>query len=122
MLIKVIKFIENTIGKLIIQGCIKETAYLPHCYNPITIAKKNLHLQFPYFKYEDIKVVKNHLKKDFFFTAFDLKSVYHHISIHQSESIQVFLGHTKEEKQTFTIWFARVIATYTKRMKPLLQN
>ena len=68
------------------------------CCNPLTVAERgdklrlvidlrhvNDNLDLPKFKYEDLRVARQHLEKDFFFTTFDLKSGYHRISIHEED-------------------------------------
>ena len=86
------EFVETAKEELLKQNCIKELECMPFCCNPLTVAERgdklrlvidlrhvNDNLDFPKFKYEDLRVARQHFEKDFFFTTFDLKSGYHHI-------------------------------------------
>ena len=93
------RFVEESINKLLLEGCIEEVKEMPYCSNPLTVAgggeKKlrlvldlrhvNVNLTFPKFKYENLKVASQHLQKDYNFITFDLKSGYHHIDIHPDD-------------------------------------
>ena len=80
------KFVEKSIQELLLQGCIEEVQEIPHCCNPLTVAEGNKlrlvldlrhvnkSLDYPKFKYENLKVASEHLEKDYFLTTFDLKS------------------------------------------------
>ena len=70
---------------------------MPYCCNPLTVAggKKlrlvldlrhvNEHIQKRKFRYGNLKTLAKIIEKGYFLATFDLKSGYHHISIHEDD-------------------------------------
>ena len=87
------EFVEETISKLLADGCIKEVTQIPHNVNPLTVAEGsklrlvldlrevNPFVNVKPVKYEDLRTLAQLLEKDDYFASFDLKSGYHHIAI-----------------------------------------
>ena len=132
---------ESSIETLLREGCIKEVTEIPYCCNPLTVAegKKlrlvldlrhvNEYLDFPKFKYENLKVAAKHLQKDNYFCTFDLKSGYHHIDIHPDD--QKYLGFSWTFEDGTTRYFQFVVLpfglasacyVFTKVTKPLVKK
>lgn len=86
-------------------------------------------IEFPKFKYEDLKVASQHLEKDFYFSTFDLKSGYHHISIQEQD--RTFLGFSWTYGNGLTKFYqflvlpfglASACYVFTKVLKPLIKK
>ena len=89
------KFAEKAIEDLLQKGAIREVFEKPYCTNPLTVSEKNSKLRLVLdlrhvnkfvkhvkFKYEDLRTLSEMFSEDDYFTTFDLKYGYHHISIH----------------------------------------
>ena len=132
----------KSIYELLDKNCIDEIANMPYCCNPLTVAgskKKprlvldlrhvNEYLDFPKFKYEDLKTARQYFEKDAYFITFDLKSGYHHISI--NENYRKYLGFAwkfPDEKvryfqfKVLPFGLASACYVFTKLMRPLVKK
>ena len=137
------KFVEESIENLLAQGCIEELSEMPYCCNPLTVAEPtgkklrlvldlrhvNENLEFPKFKYENLKTASKHFEKDQYFITFDLKSGYHHVPIHKDD--QKFLGFCWTFPDGKTRFFRFVVLpfglasacyAFTKVLRPLIKK
>ena len=135
-------FASESINELLKSGCIEEVFEMPFCCNPLTVAVKNGksrlvidlrhvndYLDFPKFKYEDLKIARQYLEKDDFFTTFDLKSGYHHIFIHVED--KKYLGFAWQfpdmkiryfQFRVLPFGLASACYAFTKLTKPLVKK
>jgi len=132
-------FVEDTIEQLLLDNCIKEVSTPPTCLNSLTVASGhklrlvldlihvNKFLQIVKFKYENLKTVAELFEKDFYFISFDLKSGYHHISIHEDHF--TYLGFSWTYSNGTTKYFVFVVLplglgsacyAFTKLLRPLM--
>lgn len=133
------EFVAHSIKQLLKDGCIEEVSNVPYCCNPLTVAEGNKlrlvldlrhvndYLTFPKFKYEDLKIVSQHLETDYYFSTFDLKHGYHHIPIHEHDRKYLgfswtFPDNTVKYYQFLVLPFGLASACYafTKLTRPLL--
>ena len=138
------KFVEDSIRKLLLSGCIEQVSEKPYCVNPLTVAegKKlrlvldlrnvNKYLNVDKFKYENLTTISDILEKGDFFINFDLKSGYHHVPI--AKEHQKYLGFSWEfliggewiRKYFIFLVMAFGLATasfvFTKIMRPLIRK
>jgi len=94
---------------------------MPYRCNPLTVAESeklrlvidlrhvNKFLDFPKIKYEDLRTVRQHLGEDYFFTTFDLKSGYHHISVREEDKQCACYAFTKLTKPLVKKWRKQAI-------------
>ncbi|XP_057308177.1 uncharacterized protein LOC130646058 [Hydractinia symbiolongicarpus] len=130
---------ELDTSPFVLNGCIEEVSNVPNCCNPLTVAEGNKlrlvldlrhvndYLTFPKFKYEDLKILSQHLETDYYFSTFDLKHGYHHIPIHEHDRKYLgfpwtFPDNTVKYYQFLVLPFGLASACYafTKLTRPLL--
>ena len=88
-------FVDKALKDLIANGCIEAVDAEPYCCNPLTVAGKgdklrlvldlrhvNEYVSLQSFRHEDLRTFSEMFKEGDHFFIFDLKSGYHHISIH----------------------------------------
>ena len=93
----------HAIRDLILHGCVEAVHSEPYCCNPLTVATGadklrlvldlrhvNPYVRLQKFRHDDLHTLAELFEQGDFFVTFDLKSGYHHISIHP-DSIQ-YLG------------------------------
>ena len=133
-------FVEEAIGKLLKQKCVKQVTEPPFCCNPLTVAegKKlrlvldlrhvNAYLREHKFRYENLKTLEKIFEKGFYFATFDLKSGYHHIKIHDSHTGYLGFAWDFEDQTRYFIFlvmpFGLSSASYvfTKMLRPLVKK
>ena len=134
------EFVEKSIFEFLKQGCIEELTCMPYCCNPLTVAESgklrlvidlrhvNEFLDFPKFKYKDLRIARQHLGEDYFFTTFDLKSGYH-ISIRDEDKQYLGFAWTFANWKTRYFQFAvlpfglaSACYAFTKLTKPLVKK
>ena len=89
-------FVQSAISDLLNNHAVVESPHKPFVINPLTVAKNatklrlvldlrhiNQHIALDKIKFEDWKTALQLLKKGDYLYSFDLKSGYHHISIHK---------------------------------------
>ena len=135
-------FVEKAIGELLKNGCIQAVDVEPYCCNPLTVAGNNEKLRLvldlrhvnkyvdmKHFKHEDLHTFADMFEEGDFFFIFDLKSGYHHISIH-ADFIK-FLGFKWTFKNGRTICYVFVVLPFglniashifTKVVRPLVEK
>ena len=136
------EFVQEAIAELLRAGCVVECMSCPHVCSPLHVAvnaagKKRLVVDFHYinqflqvqkFKYEGLELVPQMFCKGDFFFTFDLKSGYHHVSVH--EDCWPFLGFSwgmGAHKKFFTFCvlpfgLATACYVFTKLMRPLVKR
>ena len=88
-------FVDKALKDLILNGCIQAVEEEPYCCNSLTVAGKaeklrlvldlrhvNTYVHLKSFRHEDLHTLAEMFKKGEYFFVFDLKSGYHHVSIH----------------------------------------
>ncbi|KAK3096540.1 hypothetical protein FSP39_001138 [Pinctada imbricata] len=94
-----VSFVKSEICKLLEKGCVSDVDIVPEVVNPLTVAFNregkarlvldcrhiNLHVFKFKFKLEDASIARNIFQAGDFVFTFDLKSAYHHLSIHDSQ-------------------------------------
>ena len=114
---------------------------MPYCCNPLTVSEGNklrLVLDLRHvnlftlenkFKYEGIDIVRKLFEQGYYFCTFDLKSGYHHVSIHPDH--HKYLGFSWVYKSGITRYFLFTVlpfglntASYlfTKLLRPLVKR
>ena len=135
------EFVEKTIADLLKANCIKQTEEMPYCCNPLTVADSsklrlvldlhhvNPHLEEYSFKYENIKLISELFEKGYFFSCYDLKSGYHHISI--NEAHQKYLGFSWVHADGIRRYYIFLVMpfglssacfAFTKLMRPIIKK
>lgn len=135
-------FVENSIEELLICNCVEELPTQPWCCNPLTVADSagklrlvldlrhvNQYIFLQKFKYEDLYTLSELFAEGDYFFSFDLKSGYHHVSIHRT--FVKYLGfqwcYRNGEVRNFmfvVLPFGLNIACYlfTKLLRPLIKK
>ncbi|RCN45655.1 hypothetical protein ANCCAN_08312 [Ancylostoma caninum] len=130
------EFVDQTIEELLSTRAILECPAKPDVVSPLSVAQgKKLRLIFDLswlnqfvvkesIKFEDISKAWDMLRSSRFLCAFDLKSGYHHVSVHPE--FRKFFGFCWRNKfYTFNVLpfgFAPAPYIFTKIFKPLLAN
>ena len=90
-------FVQGSLTKLLSNRCVRAVTEVPHICSPLSVVANragtkrlvlNLHFLNQFllkdkFKYENIRLAMLIFQRDDFMFSFDLKSVYHHVDIHQ---------------------------------------
>ena len=128
-------FIEKAIEDLLQRNCINEVHTQPYCSNPLTVAEGgdlrhvNQYIFPDKFKYEDLYTLAELFEEGDYFFTFDLKSGYHHVSIHKD--FVKYLGFQWRYRDgdvrfsTFLVLpFGLNVASYvfTKILRPLVKK
>lgn len=108
------QFVSETIIELSAKGFISEVNYTPHCVSPIgCVSKKRGKLRLitdlrslnsccdtPKFRYEDISVLPQIIKKNDKLVTVDLKDGFFHVPVHEDD--RKYLGFSW--KQKYFVW------------------
>ena len=115
---------------------------MPYCCNPLTVAGSeekprlvidlrhvNEYLDFPKFKYKDLRTVRQYFERNTYFVTFDLKNGYHHVSI--NEKYKKYLGFAWKftdgtvrfyQFKVLPFGLASACYVFTKLMRPLVKK
>ena len=134
-------FVEEAISKLLKQKCIMETKEIPYCCNPLTVAESsklrlvldlrhvNPCLEKHSFKYENLKIFPELFEQGYYFSSYDLKSGYHHVSI--NEAHWQYLGFSWVHKDGIRRYYIFIVMpfglstacfVFTKLLRPLIKK
>ena len=134
-------FVTEAIETLLATKCIIQVRDIPYCCNPLTVYESeklslvldlrhvNQYLERFSFRYENISTVQKIFEPGYFFSTFDLKSGYHHISIHPAH--WKYLGFSWTYNSGTTLYFNFIVLpfglssacyAFTKVMRPLVKK